>query len=398
MEHTADQVGRLRSGELFDDLVEAWRRLGRLVYGDATDPASLERATGLLYMTRYLSAGSILAMELGDPDYPYFERWADRSWSWGIDNPDGIYSFAAVRGDATYRIYGDRGTARQFDIQVHAPHFCEAPNYSIAANLNLDDLHVEADGSVEILVSPERHEGNWIETSAGIGSLCVRQFFYDWEAERPAKLVIERVGADYPPPPEDPAKIAARAEMLIRWLDDAGTFWDQMVKMCLDAGANASPFNTPDMSDWGGHRGLSYGLGAFTCEPDEAVILEVEPPDCLYWSFQLASPYWESLDYWRRQSSLNGHQAVLDGDGVFRCVIAHRDPGVHNWLDTAGFTRSALNGRWLHATTFPQPEMRVVPFDEVLHHLPSDSARVTPEARSEALRRRQAAAQNLRGF
>ena len=389
---------RLRSGALFDELVDAWRRLGRLVYDDATEIDSLERATGLLYMTRYLTAGSIMAMELGDPDYPYFERWADRSWSWGIDNPDGIYNFAAVGGDATYRIFGDRGTARQFDIQVHAPHFCEAPNYEIAANLNLDDLVVADDGSVEIFVSPEHHEGNWLKTTPGIGSLCVRQFFYDWENERPAKLAIERVDAAYPPPPEDPAKIAERAELLIKWLDDAGTFWDQMVKMCMSAGANASPFNEPAMSDWGGHRGLAYGMGAFTCEPDQAVILEVEPPACLYWGFQLGSPFWESLDYWRRQTSLNGHQAVLDDDGVFRCVIAHHDPGVHNWLDTAGYTRATLNGRWLHANEFPQPSLHVVPLDEVAQHLPLSTRRVSASERTEMLRRRQAAAQNLRGF
>lgn len=74
------------------------------------------------------------------------------------------------------------------------------------------------------------------------------------------------------------------------------------------------------------------------------------------------------------------------------------DPGVHNWLDTAGFTRSTLNGRWLHATDFPQPTMRVVPFDRVLEHLPEETVRVTAEERAGALRRRQAAAQNLRGF
>ena len=41
-----------------------------------------------------------------------------------------------------------------------------------------------------------------------------------------------------------------------------------------------------------------------------------------------------------RQSSLNGHQAVLDPDGVFRAVISARDPGVPNWLDTGGVITS----------------------------------------------------------
>ena len=58
-----NEIDRLRDGEIFDDLVEAWKRLGRLVYHDhATDPNSLERATGLLYMTRYLTAGATLTV------------------------------------------------------------------------------------------------------------------------------------------------------------------------------------------------------------------------------------------------------------------------------------------------------------------------------------------------
>ena len=47
-----NKLERLRNGDIFEDLIHAWKRLGRLVYNDtATDPQSLERATGLLYMT-----------------------------------------------------------------------------------------------------------------------------------------------------------------------------------------------------------------------------------------------------------------------------------------------------------------------------------------------------------
>ena len=34
--------------------------------------------------------------------------------------------------------------------------------------------------------------------------------------------------------------------------------------------------------------------------------------------------------------SLNRFQTKLDADGRFRIVIAHRDPGEENWLDTEG--------------------------------------------------------------
>ena len=52
----------LMNGELFARLVASWERLGRLVYGDGGPPdESLMRAHGIRYMTRYLTAGAILA-------------------------------------------------------------------------------------------------------------------------------------------------------------------------------------------------------------------------------------------------------------------------------------------------------------------------------------------------
>ncbi len=77
-------------------------------------------------------------------------------------------------------------------------------------------------------------------------------------------------------------------------------------------------------------------VGTFEIAPDEALILEVTPPECHFWNIHLGDYWGQSLDYTYRQTSLNGHQAVLDSDGVFRAVVAHRDPGVANWLDTAG--------------------------------------------------------------
>ena len=96
-------------------------------------------------------------------------------------------------------------------------------------------------------------------------------------------------------------------------------------------------------------------------EDDEALLIEVAPPEALYWSVSLGNYWWETIDYANRQSSLNGHQAVLDADGVFRAVVAHSDPGVANWLDTAGNHQGAMIFRWLRADGAPVPTTRVVP-------------------------------------
>ena len=44
----------------------------------------------------------------------------------------------------------------------------------------------------------------------------------------------------------------------------------------------------------------------------------------------------QTLDYETRTISLNRAQAVQDAEGNFEIVVAHRDPGRPNWLDTEG--------------------------------------------------------------
>jgi hypothetical protein len=89
-----------------------------------------------------------------------------------------------------------------------------------------------------------------------------------------------------------------------------------------------------------------------------------------------------------RQSSLNGHQAMLDPDGMFRAVIAHRDPGVPNWLDAAGHTDGLIVCRYFRPESVEEPVFRVVPFDKVRDELPASTMTVAPGERDEVLRRR----------
>ncbi|MEC7810136.1 MAG: hypothetical protein VYB07_03000 [Actinomycetota bacterium] len=161
---------------------------------------------------------------------------------------------------------------------------------------------------------------------------------------------------------------------------------------------NTVTFLNPKESDWGGHGGLSYGMGSIEINQDEVALLEVTPPECHFWGFQLGSIYWESLDWWRRQSSLNGFQAKIDSDGVFRCLISARDPGVYNWLDTAGYSQLTIMGRWLHARDFPQPTIKVFPYEEIDRFIPENTSRVSLEERSEIIRNRNIAAHKILGL
>ena len=115
--------------------------------------------------------------------------------------------------------------------------------------------------------------------------------------------------------------------------------------------------------------------------PDEALIVEVEPPQGIYWSFSIGNPWWETIRYGRHQSSLNAHQAVVDADGVVRVVLCEHDPGVANWLDTAGHSNGPIILRCVRTETAPTPSTRVVPFCDVRAALPVDTPTVTPDER-----------------
>ena len=81
----------------------------------------------------------------------------------------------------------------------------------------------------------------------------------------------------------------------------------------------------------------------------------------------------------------------MDSDGLVRVVLCARDPGVANWLDTAGHSNGAIILRCVRTKTAPTPTTRVVPFDDIASALPADTTRVTPEERASILAARRRA-------
>ena len=132
-------------------------------------------------------------------------------------------------------------------------------------------------------------------------------------------------------------------------------------------------------------------------EPDEAVVLELTPPECRLWSLSLCDRHWQSIDFTDRQSSLNGSQATLTGDGRFVGVISHDDPGVANWLDPGGETEGTLAVRYLLPDALPTVSYRAVRRAELDSAVPPDTPRVTPDVRQASLRARRRAVQHRYG-
>lgn len=350
----------------------------QLVSSSPVNRNRLDYAAGMRHLMVLLAVGIDVALRVDpDPILAVVPASMDDIVTWGLECPDCLYLNASLRAGETYRLFGNRGTARYVGLQT-------MDGIAATANCLVDDLEVGADGTFELILSGEEQQGNWLKVAGDHPTLTVRNFFYDWNTEVPASLQIERVGGEV-----QATDRAVDADVSVaRQLHALGDFVYDNLKFFLDFGAmpDANSFVPPmDMTEMGAAAENRPVIGRFELEPDEALILEVEPPRGVYWSFSLGNPWLETIHYGRHQSSLNGHQAVVDPDGMVRIVICSPDPGVANWLDTAGHSNGAMLLRCVRTETAPVPRSRVVKFDDVRSVLPPETTMTSREERAEVI-------------
>ncbi|WP_233810145.1 DUF1214 domain-containing protein [Paraburkholderia sp. HP33-1] len=310
-------------------------------------------------------------------------------------NPDDTYFVAPLRGDLRYRLVGERGSVHLLTLdigrgimgttdEIHPP----------LGQFDFDDLEIGDDGSFEILLSAQRpagHDGNWLELHPEADFAMLRQRSYAWGAERDARIAIECLDAPLMKPRMDHEKIATRTSELMDYAARLSRRWLAHMQQ-LRSRININEFEF--FAFGGGLAKQAYWQAIFDFDGEEALILETALPQTRrYWNVQLNDALFNALDYIDHQSSLNGVQAHVDEDGHFRAVIAHRDPGVINWLDTCGVNRGTAIGRWYGCSSEPVPTLKRVPLSELRDHLPAGTRFVEAGERERLLRARRIGAQ-----
>ena len=369
----------LTSGEAWSHLLETLQRVGEVVLSDAVPQDPVDMSSGFRHLLVLLGVGIDELLRRGLDRVPAIKpSGMDAAYKWGMECPDCIYVGSALKGGTTYRLWGNRGSARYVGLQVMS-------GMASSANALLDEFELDPDRNFEIVLSAEPREGNWLPLDEGATMLVVRHFFYDWEHEVPVTMSIEPLSS--PPdvdaePPVEPRTAMARQVVAL------GDFVEENLQFFLGFSNPEHPntFLPPlDGTAMGAAAENRPVIGSWKLAPDEALIIEVIPPEGLYWSYSLGNVWWETIDYGNRQSSLNGFQAVVDEDGKVRVVVAHRDPGVPNWLDTAGHSEGPIILRCVRTESAPVPETRVVRFDRLADELPPGSRRITPDEREAAI-------------
>lgn len=410
-------------------------------------------AEGYRYLMGYVHSAVERAFH-EDPERPHFRNALSIINRATIDNADAIYFFAAIDGRESYAIEGYVADAREWRGETPPATGRKAPHYVIfeassgvlagdsgslrelrpgiktqTGRIDSGDIEVDADGRFEILLAPERpagHTGNFISTLKAVerphpdypdlpperhaNYISGRQLFNDWEREDAIHLAIRQLGAEGKAAPAyDSARAAAELRRCGELVRGQMHFWNAFWTILMGTHGHReggipgvefsrNAFNRINAASGATGGGMStnlYAGGVFELDPDEALIVENRvrrKPE--YIGFQLGNLWGESMEYGSRLGSLNGAQSEADPDGVIRLVVAHRDPGVPNWLDTSGHREGFLTPRWAYSEMPPPDEWptitcQKVRFDEIRKHLPASTRSVSPAERREQIRIRQ---------
>lgn len=347
------------SGAALEELRTA---LGELEASFATDAwglrGPLDQAEARRLVMFHLQHGIEVYFE-PSPERPAWKRFVTPEKKLLGDNPDAVYFTTPVSAAHSYRIRGNvaGATYTSFTVELGGP---DGKNPSrLGATLNDGQLEIAPDGSYEIVASPEKPaRGNWLRLEPEAGTLTTRHY-YERETSVAADpfhhipLAIDRLDLTEPPPPPSDATVAAGIRRVVNWLRTS-VYPARRDPAQIPRWVSLVPnqFPQPKQDDSNTQVGLAakdnvYSMAPFVLAPDEALVIRGRFPKCRFANVVLWNRNMHSFDYRYRRVSLNRKQAKLEADGSFKIVLAAKDPGVPNWLDTEGRMSGTVFWRFL---------------------------------------------------
>ena len=372
----------------FAELVETLRAVETDIRATPAFGDEQERIGGYRHILRSVAKG-LEAEVRQDPDYPYF-RILDWWLREGGDNPDQRYAFSPIRGGEAYRVWGELGSATRVELQIYAGRPWDGSGRS-AGYLTFEEIEIAPDGSFEIWVTPEEHEGNWLRNPPEGTTLFARHVYAEWDEAPTGDIHIDRVGFEgRRRPPETETELAAKIRAASTMFGTTARTWPAFVQRRYVQGAPVNTVRPPiDTYALGGARGRWMSGGYFELDDGEALLIRIPPSAAQYQAIQLADMWMASLEHGNQVSSLTTKQSVPSDDGAFWYVVANEEPGHANWLDAGALERGLILIRWdgvqgsLPESQFPTAEL--VRLDDLAERIPG--LRPVDEEEREAVRR-----------
>ncbi len=382
-------TGDVTTGAAWRSFCERIAAVGDRILGDDFPGDARDRAEGFRHVATQVACWLTYATGFGDPAYPAFFRSADPTYAWGGPNVDQVARRATIDGAGTYRVSGRMGACEEFVLQLKGG-TTQSGGAAVGTEVTASALGLGPGDPFEILLGGEEQPGVWLPLAPGPGFVHVRDYYFDWAPAEPATFVIERLdtqGASAPP--LTPESVAAMLESAAHEVEHSVMYFRDLQARMRDAEAR-NRFSDPGVSGRG-VQDIIYSHGFVHLADDEALVVELDPDAAALWGISSYSRGWyEPLDYATRVTSRNHRQVTADADGVVRVVIAERDPGTANWLDTEGRAEVLTTARWFRPPASPTIRAELVPFSKLADHLPDTHPTVDADARAAEIRRRSA--------
>ncbi|MFP3901800.1 MAG: DUF1214 domain-containing protein [Acidimicrobiia bacterium] len=361
-------------GDLLDTLQDVAGRYASPEWG-LTDAGDVAEA--LRVIVHHLGTGIETQFE-DDPAHPVF-RAIVTPWRKALgDNADARYHDARVHSAGTYRVRGRTAGAAYVSFTVETGADDGAFPSGTAGVLNDTAFDIAGDGSFEVTLGGPPRDRAWLPLADGASRITVRHYWEDATSPNlpPAAdlgLTIDLVGGDVPPAPPAPtdASIAASIRRMAtyvrsRTLGAIARPGEGDAPAFVSREPHAFPPPVPPGAHALAAADAAYSMAPYLLGPDDALVMRARWPRCRCANVSLWNRQLQTFDYLRNRVSLNRAQAVADPDGTVTIVIAHRDPGVPNWLATEGRPFGLVFWRFmLPEGPIDTPAAEVVPADSL---------------------------------
>jgi hypothetical protein len=315
-----------------------------------------------------------------------------------IDCTDNIYRNAGLQGSSRYELHGQMHPHRPAQFSFHLTNHPDADGFDTTPDMGDvggyqmitdDNLVAGADGSFVITLDAEPAGGrvNHIRTVPGKKLyLLGRDTLSDWR-EAPNTLRLRyNGGAPLPAPMTLPALAESAASKLEQFVKFWLRFNDQFHTAC-ESNTVAAPYARTGGLGWA-------AAGRFDLRDDQAMVITVADGGARYAGMQVTDPWMIGPSPLEHLSSYTFSQAQPNPDGTRTYILSRRDPGVGNWVDTAGLHRGWIYFRWQGVPagfTDGASLLRgfeVVSTSDAARAMPFPAPEITAEERRAQLRRR----------
>jgi hypothetical protein len=373
--------------------VQAWKRfcqrieaMGERILEDDFPNAPTDVGEGVAHLADQVSCWLGWSLAHADTTAPFFHRSNDLFTQWGGPNQDNVYHHARIDARRRYRIRGRMHSCEHFVLTLRVG-FMHMKEWGTKKAISSVDLGLGPGDDFEILLGGDGSEPGWTAIPEEVTTVSLREYYVDWQPAEPAVFTIECVDAVDAPPPIDPETISDRLDHALAQIESSMLGWNDYLREHRAKGVDNAFTMQGAVA-----KGLSDARYAFLfwdLAPGEALLIETDVPKARYWGLQLATLGWfEQVDPVHRVTSINQHQARPNADGHVRFVVAHEDPGVPNWLDTANHRSGLLTYRWFWPESDPSPTARVVELSTIRDALPEDTPRIDAAVRRSEIEQR----------